>query len=89
MAETTKKHTDLDYRQAITKSYNKEGGTLGVDGFIAGKVGRRVDLTLTDTNTSNDTEVYSFSESGTQLYEITIVYTDSTREILQSVERTA
>jgi hypothetical protein len=57
---------------------------LGVDGFLTGKVGRKVELTL---NGAGDTETYTFSENGTVLYALEIIYTDSSREQLVSAER--
>lgn len=89
MAETTKVRSEYDANQITQKIFNSEGGTLAVDGFLVGKVGRRVDLALTTTTLSNDTEVFTFSEEGTTLFELTLIYTDGTRAQLLSAERTA
>lgn len=89
MAETTKVRSEYDANQITQKIFNPEGGTLAVDGFLVGKVGRRVDLVLTTTTLSNDTEVFTFSEEGTTLFELTLIYTDGTRAQLLSAERTA
>jgi hypothetical protein len=84
MANTTKQGTRLDADQAIQGAYNDVNSTLGVDGFLTGKVGRKVELTL---NGAGDTETYTFSENGTVLYALEIIYTDSSREQLVSAER--
>jgi hypothetical protein len=93
MANTTKQGTRLDADQAIQGAYNDVNSTLGVDGFLTGKVGRRVDLAITDTDLgageTQNTEIYTFSESGTTLYQLTIVYTNSDRSQMVSAERTA
>lgn len=89
MSITQKPLSHLDYEQTLQSSYNDVNATLSVDGFLTGKVGRKVELTISTTTVANDTEVYNFSESGTALYELTIVYTDGTRALMVSAERTA
>ena len=89
MAETRKVLSEYDSHQIFQKSYNSEGGTLAVDGFLVGKVGRKVEQSIGTTNVANDTETFVFSESGTNLFTLTIVYTDGTRQTLLSAERTA
>ena len=76
---TTKQPSDLDYSQAIQTSFNDVNATISTDGFLVGKVGRRFDLAISTTTVSNDTETYTFSENGTTLYVIKIVYTDGSR----------
>jgi len=89
MATTKKSYSDLDQQQIFKRSYNEESGTLGVDGFVAGKVGRKVVRSITTTNVANDTEVFTFSENGEHLFTIQVVYADDTLATLVSVERTA
>jgi hypothetical protein len=60
-----------------------------VNGFLAGKVGRKITQTITTTNVPNDTAVYAFSEGATSLYTYTVIYTDATQSVLLSAERTA
>jgi len=79
MPNTTKPASDLDSGQTLQNSFNDVNSTISTDGFLVGKVGRRFDLAISTTNVSNDTETYSFSESGTTLYVIQIVYTDGSR----------
>jgi hypothetical protein len=89
MSITTKQPTKLDYEQSIQGAYNDVNATLSVDGFLTGKVGHKVSLALTTTTIADDTEVYTFEDNGTILYEITIVYTDDSRSLMVSAERTA
>lgn len=89
MSITQKPLSHLDYEQTLQSSYNDVNATLSVDGFLTGKVGRKIELAISTTTIANDTEVYSFSENGTALYTLTIVYTDGSRAQLSSVERTA
>lgn len=60
-------------------AFNDVDDTVGVNGYLVGLVGRRIDLAISTTTIANDTETYSFSENGTALYALKIVYTDGTR----------
>lgn len=90
MADITQKPpSDLDYSQNIQGSFNDVDSTLTVNGFLVGLVGRKIELAIATTNVANDTENYTFSENGTQLYILSIVYTDGARTQMISAERTA
>lgn len=89
MSITTKQPTKLDYEQSIQGAYNDVNATLSVDGFLAGKVGHKVTLAVSTTSVVDDTEVYSFFDGAVLLYQITIIYTDGTRSLMVSAERTA
>lgn len=89
MSSTSKIMTQKDADQVIRSAQNDVNNTIAVDGFLVGKIGRKVVLTITTTTVANDTEVYVFSESGTNLYTITVIYTDGTRTTMLSAERTA
>ena len=89
MAESTKKLSEYDASQIHQKAFNVEGSTMGVDGFVVGKVGRKINLVVSTTTVIDDTETYTFSEDGVLLHELTIIYTDGSRDQLISVERTA
>lgn len=84
---TLKPPSDLDSTQNIQRSYNDVNATLSVDGFLTGLVGRKVVLDISTTTVSNDTETYTFSENGTNLYAIKIIYTDGSRQTMISAER--
>lgn len=89
MARTTKPHSNLDGMQTLQGAYNDVDNTLSVNGFLVGKVGHKVELAISTTTVSDDTETYTFSDSGTTLYTLKIVYTDGGRETMISAERTA
>ena len=88
MAETKKPLSEYDASQVMQKSYNSEGSTLGVEGFVAGKLGRKIELAISTTTVANDTESWTYSEDGTTLYVLTVIYTDGNRDTMISVERT-
>jgi hypothetical protein len=87
MSITQKPLSHLDYEQTLQSSYNDVNATLSVDGFLTGKVGRKVELAISTTTVVDDTETYSFSENGIALYTLQIIYTDGTRSQLVSAER--
>lgn len=82
----TKEMSQRDYQQTLKLSFNDSNDTLGVDGFIVGKIGN----TINKVNTSATVETYSFYQDYTTLlYQITITYVDSTKNDFISVVRTA
>lgn len=76
---TTKLMSQKDADQAIRTSFIDDNGTLSVDGFLSGKVGRRVDVAISTTTVANDTATFSFSENGTAILALKLVYTDGTQ----------
>ncbi len=86
---TSKPSSDQDFGGAIKAAYNDVDKTISTNGFLVGKVGHKVALAISTTTIANDTETYTFSDSGTTLYVLTIIYTDSNRTTLVSAERTA
>jgi hypothetical protein len=66
-----------------------ESSSLTINGFVTGKVGRKIELAITTTNVANDTEVYTYKEDGSTVMVLTVVYTNGNRDVLLSVERTA
>ncbi len=91
MSNSIKTMSPRDSEQSIRSSYNDVNGTLGVDGFLTGLVGRQITQTLATTTVTNDTAIFRFYEDAgsTLLYEFTIVYTDGTQQTLLSATRTA
>ncbi len=85
----------IDGDQALRKAYNVEDSTLSVNGFIVGKIGHKVTVTITTTNVANDTERFTFTDQSpippavgpVTLYIIDVVYTDGTRTTFLSAER--
>jgi hypothetical protein len=87
MPQTKKIFSERDANQTLQASFNDVNSTISVDGFLVGKVGRKVQLAISTTNVSNDTETYSFSEDSTVLYTIRIIYTSGARDVMLSAER--
>jgi hypothetical protein len=56
-----------------------------LDSFVLLAVGNKIEATYPDTVT----EIYTFKNFATTLYVLTVIYTDGTKEIFSSVERTA
>jgi hypothetical protein len=84
MSQTSKPMSERDFSQVIKNSSNEVNKTIGVDGFLVGKVGHRIEVTYPDSTT----EVYTFKDGTNILYAITLVYTTSSKEFLSSAERT-
>lgn len=89
MADTSKPKSQQDANQTLQYAYNDVDATLSVNGFLVGKVGHKIVQSITTTTLPNDTEVFQFSDSGTPLYTLTIIYTDGSRATFLSAERTA
>lgn len=87
MANTTKGLANIEGNQALQGAINLEDFSLTTSGFLTGKVGRKVDMAISTTTVPNDTETYSFSESGSALYSLRIIYTTGTRDVMLSAER--
>lgn len=87
MSNTTKQISKNDQENAIRYSYNDVEGSLTVNGFLVGKVGRKVELVISTTNVSDDTETYTFKEGSTALYSLRVIYTTGARDQLLSAER--
>lgn len=86
---TVKPASNLSSENVLRSAHNEVNASLSTDGFLVGKVGRRIQLVISTTTIANDTEAYTFIEDGVTLYVITVIYTDGTRETLLSAERTA
>lgn len=89
MSNINKKLSERDGNQVLQSAFNDVDSTISINGPLTGKVGMKVTATITTTNVANDTVVYAYTDSGTALYSITVVYTDGTRETFLSAERTA
>lgn len=85
--QTKKGLSERDGSQVLQAAANDVNSTLAVDGFLVGKVGRKVDLAISTTSVANDTETFTFSENGTNLYSIRIIYTNGSRDLMLSSER--
>lgn len=84
---STKKPTNISADNVLRYAYNVNGKTMGVDGFIVGKVGHKITREVVSTNQANDTERYTFLDDGVVLYILDIVYATADLETMLSVER--
>lgn len=87
MAKTQKQFSERDFQQVIRAIFNDEASTISIDGFIVGKVGRKITRTLSTTTITDDTETFDYLEDGVSLFQLKVIYTDGAREDLLSVER--
>ena len=88
MAQTSKLLSNRDANQVLDGAFNDVDKSITTAGFLVGKVGHKIEQAVQTTNVANDTLQYSFYDSGTLLYVITVVYTDGTRTLMLSAERT-
>jgi hypothetical protein len=89
MSRTTKKGTRKDGMQTLQMAFNDVDASLTTNGFLVGKIGHKVTLTIDTTTVANDTEIYDFYDSDVLLYQIKLIYTDNTKTQLISAERVA
>lgn len=87
MANTQKRLSERDGNQVLQASANDVDGSITTSGFLTGKVGRKVVQTISTTTVPNDTVTFDFQESGTSLYQLKLIYTDSTQAVMLSAER--
>lgn len=87
MANTSKQMSKLDSEQTLKGAFNEVDKSFTTNGFLVGKVGHKVELAISTTSIVNDTETYTFIDSGTQLYQIQVIYTSGSRETMLSAER--
>lgn len=85
---STKSPTNISADNVLRYAYNVEDKTMAVNGFIVGKKGNRIEL-----ESAGAVEIYKFIDNSDPsnpilLYEITVTYTDGSKETLSSVERT-
>ena len=89
MNKTQKSLSQLDGQQTLQSAFNDEDSSMTISGFVDGKIGRKIEQTISTTNVANDTSTLTFTENGTILKITKIIYTDSTRSEWLSVERTS
>jgi len=87
MANTSKQMSKLDSEQTLKGAFNEVDKSFTTNGFLVGKVGHKVELVISTTNVANDTETYTFSDSGIQLYQFKVIYVSGSRDVMLSAER--
>ncbi len=76
---TTKLASPLSDENVIRDIHVPEIASISTTGFLQGKALHRITPTVVTTNTAGDTQRYTYSDNGTVLLVIDIVYTDGTR----------
>jgi hypothetical protein len=89
MNKTTKKSSRKDGIQTLQMAFNDQDASITTSGFLTGKIGHKITLQIQTTNVSDDTELYSFYDETTLLYQIKLVYTGASKSQLISAERVA
>lgn len=91
MSQTQKIMSDRDFQQTLKLSFNDVDASLTTTGFLIGKVGRKVEVTISTTTVLNDTATYTFSEDygANILYSYELVFTNGGRSQLISATRIA
>jgi hypothetical protein len=89
MGITNKLLSTRDANQVLQAAGVSEDDTIMTSGFLTGAVGRKIAIAVTTTSVAGDTQVISFSENGTALYTLTLVYSDATQSILLNATRSA
>jgi hypothetical protein len=86
---TSKLMSQKDFEQALRQDHNDINGTLGVDGFLVGLVGRQVSVAISTTTVTGDTTTFTFSENfgSTPLYALQLIYTDGSQTQLLTATR--
>lgn len=89
-ATNSKNMTQKDADQTLRAAYNDVNATVGVDGFLTGAVGRQITQTIATTTVPDDTLLFDFYEEAgaVHLYQLTLIFTDSTYATLISATRT-
>lgn len=82
---TGKSLSNRDGFQTLQAAFNEEDFSISTGSFLQGAVGRKVTVGTPSTTV----ETFTFSENGVTLYELTLTYSDSTKNVLVSAERTA
>ena len=86
---SAKPMSSTDPGETAQYEFNDVDATKTVNGFLVGKVGRKIVMTVGTDTIPNDKEIYTFSEDGITLYVYDVIYTDGTRTVFKSAERTA
>ena len=89
MGFTKKTQTTKSGDNVVRSVFNEEDFSLTTNGFLVGKLNRKVDFAYSTTTVANDTVTIAFSEAGTALYTLKLIYTTSSRVDLLSAERIA
>lgn len=87
MSNSVKVESERDANQTLKFSFNDIDKSLTTTGFLTGLVGRKITQAISTTSAANDTATFTYSESGTTLFAVKVIYTDSTWATMISAER--
>jgi hypothetical protein len=81
--------SNLSHENVLRHVHSEADASLITNGFLVGKVGRKIEFVYGTTTVANDTIDISFIEDGSLLYTLQLIFTDGGRTDLISAERTA
>jgi hypothetical protein len=84
LAETSKQLSNLNSDGAHRAIYNQEDHSITTSSFITAKAGHKISF----VETSSTVQDISYYDGTVLLYTIRIIYSNSTRDAIVSVERT-
>ena len=86
---TSKPISNNSSENVLRNAANDFDGTIAVDGYLSGIVGRKIVQVISTTSNPNDTATLTFSENGVTLKVYRVIYTDDTQSVMISAERIA
>jgi hypothetical protein len=86
---SNKTPSNLSGDNVLRDVHNSDDNSIITSSFVVGKVGRKIESAISATSVPDDTQTVTYSEDGTVLYVLRIIYTDGTRSEFSSVERIA
>jgi hypothetical protein len=89
MSDTQKPSYPGNSSNVLSAVFVHDDKSLATSGFLDGLVGRKIVQTIFTTTIANDSMRFNFSENGNPIKEYTLIFTDGSRSVLLSVERTA
>jgi hypothetical protein len=89
MNNTLKPISHADADQTLKHAFNDVDASYSNSGFLVGIVGRQIAQVISTTTTTNDTLTFNYSENGTALYSIQLIFTDATYTTMLTATRIA
>lgn len=88
MANTTSKQmSNQGFENVLRHAHNEVDASITTNGFLVGKSGHKITMSLATTNIADDSIVYSFYDGATLLYEIKTVHPNAQTLDILSAER--
>lgn len=89
MSDSLKQMSERDAQQVQKFIFNEEDKSIATNGFLVGKIGRKITQAISQTTVPGDTATLTFLENGVTLYVYEVIYTDASQSVLLSAERIA